>query len=231
MRQYIFGHTDEATALEVKNYPYGRLRTSMFYWIETVAKKGDRLCQYTINPKNGRQNATKKSTFSNIGVMYLDEKGHTQWAGIGIYTKEEVREAFIKEVGEGKLNPEQLKQLRQLRGEVIAKADPITGDAIADWSAKWEREAGRAKSVKITFDRPDGVQIKEIFEALRTLDQSKLNEVFEGRESESKGHIQGSVTVCARGGVFLGTVSESEYKEYLASDTVSEKRENEFSYE
>jgi len=230
MENYIFGHTDEATALEVKNYPWGfRLRTSIFYWIETVPKKGDRFCHYTIDPRNGRKCTPKKSTFSNIAVMGTDENGHVKFSGVTIYTKAEAREEFIKAIGEQNLNAEQIKQLKQLRGEKIVKSDPITGDAMKDFTAKWEREAGRAKSVRITFDRPDGVKIKEIFEALRSLDQTKVNEVFEGRESVAHGHIQGSVTVYCRGGAYLGTISEAGYKEYLASDHVQEKAEaNEF---
>ena len=43
------GYTSMQTAYEVKDYPYGyTLRTSIFYWIESKAGKGDRFCSYTI---------------------------------------------------------------------------------------------------------------------------------------------------------------------------------------
>lgn len=234
MRTYIFNHTSPETALEVKDYPYGfRLRTSIFYWIETVAKKGDRFCSYTINPKNGRKNAPKKSTFSNIGVMYSDEKGHIHWQGVTNYAKPEELKAFIEAVGEKNLNANQIIQLRQLRGEkVVLKRDPITGDAKKDFAVKWEKiswyknyekvETGEYSEVRMTFDRPDGVSVKEIFEAIRTLNPEKLQKVWEGWYSSStKEQVKGFVRVCVRGGMQLTTVREDVYKEYLASDYVT----------
>jgi len=82
-RTYLTKHTNFETAYKVENYPYGfRLKTTMHYWIETVPKKGDRLCTCTINPKTGRVNATKKSTFSNIGALYLDENSYVHFINV-----------------------------------------------------------------------------------------------------------------------------------------------------
>lgn len=215
---YLFNHTSLETAYEIKDYPYGfRLRTSIFYWIETVARKGDRFCSCTIHPKNGRMNAPKKSTFTNIGVMFLDEKQHVTWKGVNIYTKREELDKFISDVGEANLNPDQKIMLRQLRGEkVVLNRDPITGDALKDFKVKWEDS-----EVRITFDRPDGVRIKEIFEALRSLDQDKLKKVFDGWESKAFGHVDGFARICTRGGNQLTTVKGDVYKEYLASDHIN----------
>lgn len=234
MKTYLFNHTSQETALEVKDYPYGfRLRTSIFYWLETVPKKGDRFCSCTLNPKNGRMNAPKKSTFSNIGCMYADEKGHIHWDAVGIYTKTEALQQFIDAIGgETKLNAAQMVQLRQLRGEkVVLNRDPITGDAKKDFSVKWEKmhryekfekiETGEYTEVKITFDRPDGVSVKEIFEAIRSLNQEKLEKVWNGWYSANyKQQQPGFVRICVRGGTQLTTVNKDSYKEYLASDHV-----------
>lgn len=220
--EYLFGHTSEETAIEIMGYPYGRLRTSIFYWIETVAKKGDRFCSMTINPKNGRLNAPKKSTFSNVMVMTRNpENGHIGAHALGIYDAAKVG-AYVDAVGFNNLNSEQQKQIRQLRGEVVAPRDKITGDALKDYKVKWEKNsAGELSEVRITFDRPDGVKVKEIFEALRGIDQTKLMQMFEGWESKHYGHVEGFARICVRGGVQLTTVSKATYLEYLASDHVA----------
>lgn len=95
---YLQGHTSKETAYEVKDYPYGfRLRTSIFYWIETKPGKGDRFCHYTINPKNGKPNAPKYSTYSTFMYMYLNEEGHVTYGNIDAYDIEtfEARFEFI----------------------------------------------------------------------------------------------------------------------------------------
>lgn len=145
--------------------------------------------------------------------MYLDEKNHVKWEGVGIYTQKEKLNEWIEAVGIQNLNPDQIIQLKQLRGEkVVLHRDPITGDPKKDFSVKWDDG-----EVKITFDRPDGVMIKEIYEAMKTLNQDKLNKVFEGIEALGRKH-EGFVRVCVRGGVQLGVVYKASYLEYLASD-------------
>lgn len=90
----IFGHTSEDTALLVDDYPYGfRLRTSIRYWIETT-KNGDRFVSQTLNPKTGRWNKPKKSTYSEVGVMFRDEQGHIQWDGISMFSDDARIELF-----------------------------------------------------------------------------------------------------------------------------------------
>jgi len=60
---------------EVSSYPYGRLRTKAFFSIEFVAKKGFRNVFQTIDPKSGRLNAPKKSTYSLFAFQTKDENG------------------------------------------------------------------------------------------------------------------------------------------------------------
>jgi len=245
MKNYIFGHNSQETALEVKNYPWGfRLRTSIFYWIETEPKKGDRFCSYTIDPKNGRKCAPKKSTYSNIAIMFSDEKGHIHNEQLNIYSNADQRKAFINAIGgTEKLNPEQLKQWKQLNGEKIVVIDEFFGTPKKDFTVKWERETigagwkdgvynkgekGKCDEVKITFDRPDRVSVKEIFEAMKTLNQEKLKEVFSERPSawHASGVRTGIVRICIRGGFQLLTVENSDYNEWLASDYSTIKEES-----
>ena len=65
----------------VTDYPYGRLRATVYYSLEFDKKKGFRSVFQSINPKTGRLNAPKKSTYSAIELMYRDEEnGHIKYA-------------------------------------------------------------------------------------------------------------------------------------------------------
>lgn len=234
MKTYLFNYTEE-NPLIIEDYPYGfKLRTTIKYWIETTPKKGDRFCSQTVDPRNGRLNAPKKSTYCCVGIMFKDENNHTHWAGITPYTDRAKCEAFITAIGGvEKLNTEQLKQYNSLMGINEVKRDEFTDKLIKDYSVKWERETinagwkdgkynsgekGKYIEVRITFNRPDGVKLIEIYKAMKGLNQERLNEVFEVRNYKSMGDMCGTVRICTRGGLQLGTISESSYKNYLASD-------------
>ena len=63
--------------VEVEDYPYGfRLRTTLFDTIDFNPKKGYRHTTQTIDPRNGRLNKPKSSTYSPLKVRYYDENGH-----------------------------------------------------------------------------------------------------------------------------------------------------------
>lgn len=82
------GHVSPETAYLVDDYPYGfRLRCQIRYWLEHDPKKGTRLCSQTSNPKVAglKWNKPKKSTYSPVGVMYLDDKGHCHWHAVDYY--------------------------------------------------------------------------------------------------------------------------------------------------
>jgi hypothetical protein len=84
----LHGHTDEASAYVVDDYPYGfRERTQIRYWIETT-KRGQRFCSQTRNPKTGRWNKAKKSTYADVMVMVLDEEGHVSYTGLHTWASE-----------------------------------------------------------------------------------------------------------------------------------------------
>lgn len=81
----IISHcTSEQTAWVVQDYPYGfKLKTTMACWIEYKPGNGYRFVTRTQNPKNGRWNAEKPSTYVKQGFafMYTDkENGHVKWS-------------------------------------------------------------------------------------------------------------------------------------------------------
>lgn len=97
-RQPLYGHTSEATAYLVDDYPYGfRERSQIRYWLEHKAKKGWRFVAQTKNPKTGRWNKPKESTYTEFAAaMFSDERGHVHWDGVGPYSDEHKVLAFVR---------------------------------------------------------------------------------------------------------------------------------------
>jgi uncharacterized protein YlaN (UPF0358 family) len=243
----LTGHNSFETAYKIENYPWGyKLRTIMYVWIESLPKKGDRVVRQTIDPRTGKLCAAKASTFSNIKALYIAENGHVESTGVNIYTKKENVQKLVEMIGMDNLTMPQLTQYKQMMGEVILRENEFTGVKEKGFSVKWERETlgagwerndagqrvwnkgekGKYDEVKITFDRPDGVKMIEIFRAMKSLKQERLNEVFEDRPSISAGTRTGVVRICCRGGSYLGEISEAAYKNYLASDANVMEEEN-----
>ena len=63
-------HVNEKQTVE--GYPYGRLKCTAFFSIDFSKTKGFRHIFQTINPKTGKLNAEKKSTYSQICYMKND---------------------------------------------------------------------------------------------------------------------------------------------------------------
>jgi hypothetical protein len=96
----LYGHISEDTAYLVTDYPYGRLRCWIKFWLETDPRKGVRFCSQTQNPKNLRWNAPKKSTYARLGgAMYLDDLGHCTWRALSEYAGVEEILKFLKDFG------------------------------------------------------------------------------------------------------------------------------------
>jgi len=97
-KQPLYGHTSEATAYLVDDYPYGfNVRTQIRFWLESKPKKGWRFVSQTRNPKTGGWNKPKASTYADWGgAMFLDENGHVQWEGVGPYSNVRKFLAFVK---------------------------------------------------------------------------------------------------------------------------------------
>lgn len=88
MLKPLTGHVSPETAYVVEDYPYGfKLRCKIRYWLEYSPKNGFRFCSQTTNPKKPIEawNAPKKSTYSTLGVMGLDEEGRVTWSGLSVY--------------------------------------------------------------------------------------------------------------------------------------------------
>lgn len=220
-KTYLFNYTEQNPII-IDNYPYGfKLKTQIKYWIETTPKKGDRFCSQTLNPKNNVWNKPKKSTYYCLGFLYKNEKGHIHWNAISIYYGAQKTIDFIKSIGGTEiLNKEQLKIYNSLIGINEKIEDEFTGKVKKNYSIKWEKDReGKCVEVKITFDRPDGVKLSEIYKAMKGLNQVRLNEVFEIRDYGNMGCHPGVVRICTRGGNYLGEIQEEDYREFLASDT------------
>lgn len=95
----LYGHTSPETAYLVQDYPYGfTLRCQIRYWIERKPSKGFRFGSQTTNPKRGNVwNKPKYSTYVEYAAaMYLDDNGHVQWRGVGVYSDPEKTADFVR---------------------------------------------------------------------------------------------------------------------------------------
>jgi len=88
-----FKHTDKKVISE--NYPYGfNLKTTKTDWIEFNPKKGFRHVSQTVNPKTGRLNNPKKSTYYTIGILGIDENQHTKFWACGFNGEKEMKISY-----------------------------------------------------------------------------------------------------------------------------------------
>lgn len=69
------------TVLSNDNYPYGYKKTTAFYSVEYNTKKGCRSVFQTIDPKTGRKNNPKKSTYSPVILPMTDSVNHFHGCG------------------------------------------------------------------------------------------------------------------------------------------------------
>jgi hypothetical protein len=113
-KNYIYGYT-ESNPYIIEDYPYGfRLRTTARYYIETVSKKGDRVVFQTLNPTTGKWNKPKKSTYSAIIILWLDENNHIKSSHLSAgWASAEQIEAFAIHLE--KFNAEQLKMYKYVK--------------------------------------------------------------------------------------------------------------------
>ena len=120
-KQPLYGHTSEATAYLVDDYPYGfRERTQIRYWLEQKPKKGWRFVSQTMNPKTNLWNKPKASTYLEwAAALYLDDKGHVHWDGVGPYSDEQQILAFVTTFPGA--------ELRELRKVIPAKLRFLRG--------------------------------------------------------------------------------------------------------
>lgn len=103
-------HNSQETAYLVSDYPWGsKLRCNMRVWIEFKKGSGMRFCTQTEDPRNGRWNAPKKSTYSKALVAIFDEQGHLTQRAWSEYDQEKA--AWFRGLYEEHLPHEVLEQL------------------------------------------------------------------------------------------------------------------------
>jgi len=86
--------------IEISDYPYSfTLKCTLFDSMEFNPKKGYRRVTQTINPKTGRLNAPKSSTYNRLMVRYYNEDGHIKTRSFSFNGVEEINRAckFISE--------------------------------------------------------------------------------------------------------------------------------------
>lgn len=117
VKNILSGHTSFETAHKVSNYPYGfKLRTDIYFWIETTPNKGDRFCSVTVDPKTGKLNKPKKSTYSDFMYLYEDAIGHVHHGVIHIYHLDKIKSQFdfiVNEIGLTNVSIDQENYLRK----------------------------------------------------------------------------------------------------------------------
>lgn len=76
-----------------------------------------------------------------------------------------------------------------------------------EYRIKWETSPYNPNfyQLKVTFNRPDGVKLIEILEALKSVNQEKLYKAFNNQ----------GVSIFVQKGYMLGNVSQKTYEKYL----------------
>ena len=111
-KNQLTNHTNENNAYIVDDYPYGRYRTKMRYWIETNKTHGDRVCRQSLNPKTDKWNNPKKSTYSEVMVLKKNpSNGHVETDSLSTWAGEERIKEFMNKY---ELNEQQKKRCKQL---------------------------------------------------------------------------------------------------------------------
>ena len=199
MRKYLFGHDSMNNAYVIESYPYGRLRTQMRVWVESVPKKGDRVWRQTLNPKTDRWNKPKKSTFQPILVLYKDEKDHVHSQGISQYSNPEEVQKFIKAIGgDKKLNKIQKSAFAEMSGKTLDTEEPT-------WTYKFDRYRDKMYSLDIKFDVASAVKVKSIVAALDKIIGSYKKVKFGSPSEQFKQLLDdnGSLKIMGRRGVMI----------------------------
>lgn len=133
----LYNHNSFETAYCVNDYPYGRLRTKMYFWLDTHPKRGVRLVMQSVNPKTGRLNKPKMGIYSAITEnLFLDENGHCKSLGINEYSSSCDVIEFIKNFPENH-NMDTLKvwcltKYRYLRAVVESKEKPFRINGVVE---------------------------------------------------------------------------------------------------
>lgn len=101
--EFIKNVFNRENAIEVKDYPYWfKLRTTMFIWLEVNKNKQMRVCTSTINPKTWRENAPKKSIYSDYIRLYINNDWHIKSYHYNTYAYEDFKKVEALNIFETK---------------------------------------------------------------------------------------------------------------------------------
>lgn len=115
--------TNENNAVIVEDYPYGfTTRTKARYWIETT-KNGEREVFQTLNPRTQNWNKPKKSTYSDIVILYRDTtNNHINGYSLHIqYSGQAELDKFLALFDEKTLSEYQQKRLAFFKAIIKAR--------------------------------------------------------------------------------------------------------------
>jgi len=73
----IMEYSNPRMKAEIENWPWGSHRTKAIFSIETHPLRGQRATRITINPKNGKLCAPKKTTYSKRARIVDGSDGRT----------------------------------------------------------------------------------------------------------------------------------------------------------
>ena len=116
IKEKIKNQPTQENPIIIKNYPYGFKKTLKRYWIETNKGKGQRVGEQTLNPKTQKWNNPKKSTYSDIIILYKNEDDHIKAYSFSLtYSDEENLKKFESSFNEEDLNDYQKNQIKTFR--------------------------------------------------------------------------------------------------------------------
>jgi len=85
---------------EIKDYPFGRHRTTGKAWLEFSPRHGFRFCRQLVNPKTGKYCAPKKSTYYECALPMRKENGHFSFIAWDLNKTTEEMEAQFTQIAQ-----------------------------------------------------------------------------------------------------------------------------------
>lgn len=112
-RDNIMIYSNPRKLFITNDWPYGReLRTTATFMVEQ-AKRGERVSRVTINPKNGRENKPKTTTYAHKVRIVDGDDGRTYIAKLTIYGHISIMESNLQYQKES-IHPEDGERYKEL---------------------------------------------------------------------------------------------------------------------
>ena len=80
----------------VLDWPYGKLKTTASFTVETNPRRGERTDRTTVDPKNGRVNKPKFSTYSKRQLIVDGDDGQTYVAELTEFGQIYIRQGNLQ---------------------------------------------------------------------------------------------------------------------------------------